>query len=149
MTIIPDTAQAAAREAQRRADYIRGLRALADLLADNDDLTLPYQGHAGLEKTVFISGQSPITQTLLLVQAMDEPPGLSLQRQSSTLTWLDVKGRIAGLHLTLHLRAQEVCEMRVVEVYQAADGSKHEVKEFVIPAELLAACRPESLEGAR
>jgi len=118
-----------------RADYIRGLRTLAQLLADNPDLSLPYDGPTErIAQTIFIiGGPSPVTQALLYVQAMDEPPTMELKRQSPDLTWLDIKGRIEGLHVRLHLWAREVCEP--IEPYRAADGSVHK---WAIPAELRA-----------
>lgn len=117
-----------------RADYIRGLRTLAQLLADNPDLSLPYDGSTErIRQAIFIEGPSPVTQALLFIQAMDEPPTMNLKRQSPDLTWLDINGCIDGLHVRLHLQAREVCEP--IDPYRAAGGS---VREWVIPAELRA-----------
>lgn len=117
-----------------RADYIRGLRTLAQLLEDNPDLSLPYEGPKDRAQGIFIDGPSPVTQALLYIQAMDEPPTMKLKRQSRDLTWLDITGRIEGLHIRLHLRPHEVCEP--IDPYRAPDGSVHE---WAIPAELTAA----------
>jgi hypothetical protein len=115
-----------------RADYIRGLRTLAQLLEDNPDLSLPYDGPTkGLGQSIFIDGTSQVIQALLFIQAMDEPPTMELNRQSHDLTWLDVKGHIEGLHVRLHLQAHKVCEP--IDPYRAPDGS---VREWAIPAEL-------------
>lgn len=116
-----------------RTSYIRGLRALAQLLDDNPDLSLPYEGPTEpLKQSIFIGGPSPVTQALLYIQAMDEPPTMELKRQSTDLTWLNIKGRIEGLHIKLHLWARDVCEP--IDPYRAADGSVHE---WAIPAALL------------
>lgn len=114
-----------------RVAYIQGLHQLAYLLAEHENLSLPHQGpwHA---QSVFVKASDPVTQALLFIAAMDEPPTIELNRQSKDLTWVDITGRIAGLHLALHLRAHEVCEHRP-KARRAADR-------WVVPAELLAAC---------
>lgn len=120
----------------KRAEYIKGLRLLANLLAEHDDLTLPYYGSRCREQTLYIEGSSPVTQALLYIQAMDETPAMKFEWQSDRLTWLAITGRMGGLHAQLRLRAQETCEYRVTGVHKASDGSMHEVKEWTIPAAL-------------
>lgn len=127
-----------------RADYIRGLRTLAQLLEDNTDLSLPYHGYGGIEQSVFINGPSPITQALLYIQAMNTPPTMkvstSIGQYSGAVTWLEIKGCIEGLEVELYLRAEEACEKRPA-VYQGSDGVQRETFEWVIPAELVQAAK--------
>lgn len=120
-----------------RADYIRGLRTLADMLADHDDVKLPYDGTIG-KLTVLPAGENARAQALAYLRLMAPKPTMEVQ-PGGDVAWLDIVGRIHGLHVRVHLRANEVCEPHVTDAYRASDGSVHEVTEWTIPAELLAA----------
>lgn len=120
-----------------RADYIRGLRTLADMLTEHDDVTLPHDGTTGA-LPVFPKGENARAHAIAYARLMAPQPTMEV-RPSGDIVWVDIVGQIHGLRVQVHLRANQVCERRVTDVYRASGGSVHEVAEWVIPAELLEA----------
>lgn len=112
-----------------RDGYIAGLRALASLLEANPEVGLPYEGVEGLPAAVYISaidGPDPLAQVVAYAGAMEGRPTVKFKyRPGRPNFWVEVEGRIRGLHLLVHARTSEVCEL--------VDG------EPVIPPALLAA----------
>ncbi len=49
-----------ARAEYIRAEYIKGLRALAQLLEDNPELRLPHEGVAGRSASIFVDRKAPL-----------------------------------------------------------------------------------------
>lgn len=107
----------------QRADYIQGLRKLADLLEANPGLPLPYDGDAD-QLSVFVYQPDAINRARVVMDAMDEPPIVKIDDRGGH--WLDIGGRIGGLRVVLHLRVEDVC-----------DRQEMTVASWAIPAELL------------
>ncbi|MFF3443571.1 hypothetical protein [Streptosporangium sp. NPDC002721] len=98
-----------------RDEYIAGLRALASLLETRPEVGLPYEGVERLPASVFISaldGPDPLAQTIAYVEAMEERPTVQFGYHPGRPNfWVEVKGRIRGLHLRVQARTSEVCEL--------------------------------------
>lgn len=111
-----------------RADYITGLRALADLLETHPEAGLPYEGVERIPASVYISnldGGDPLAQTIAYAEAMEGRPTVKFTDHPGRPNfWVEVVGRIHGYHLRVQARVRDVCEL--------VDG------EPVIPPALLA-----------
>lgn len=113
-----------------RVQYIHGLRLLANLLADHDDVPLPFDG-THLTLNIFPSGEVALGAARALVVAMDSPK-VAIEGNEK----LAITGRVGGVRVRMIAPAADVCEYRVTGVHKASDGSVHEVKEWAIPASL-------------
>lgn len=118
----------------RRADYIKGLRKLADLLEADPRLPLPYGGNDD-QFSMFVYQPDAINKARVVMDAMDEPPIVKVDDRGGK--WLDIGGRLDGLRVVLHLPAEDVCERQEMAVVS-----------WAIPAELLQAVTPASETGA-
>ncbi|WP_326646104.1 hypothetical protein OG884_15745 [Streptosporangium sp. NBC_01755] len=111
-----------------RAEYIKGLREMANLLEANPEARLPYYGN-DQPVPVYLStiyGQDPLAGALAYIAAMNERPTLTFDDlEGKPNHWLKVDGRIRGVHVWMRLRVREVCKL--------VDG------EPVVPPALLAA----------
>lgn len=113
-----------------RAEYIKGLRGLADLLETNPGAALPAPGAADDRSIpVYLNtlyGHDPIAGALAYIAAMNERPTLTFDDHGEEANyWLDVEGEIHGIRVQVCLIARQVCEL--------VDG------EPVIPPALLSA----------
>lgn len=115
-----------------RADYIRGLRTLANLLADHDEIRLPMDGRL-LAIPLDPTGENALADARTAMSHMTTPIVDIKDGERLVIT-----GRLHGLLVEVHLPAADVCEKRVTGVHRASDGSVHEIVEWVIPAELRA-----------
>lgn len=108
-----------------RAEYIAGLRMLADLLEAHPDLVLPAGKDAFADLTVAIFGDDQREQMAAWTRAL---PGEKRKGQSGTNgDILTLNGQLRGLHLRLICDRDEVCERVVV-------GTKTETKTVKDPA---------------
>jgi hypothetical protein len=86
-----------------RAGYIRGLRALADVLERNDDLPLPYDGTAtAISFNGYVNSADPVTEMVAAIQVI--PCSFTsrirnAKRPSDAYLYLD--GELHGLKLDL------------------------------------------------
>ncbi len=115
-----------------RADYIRGLRALANLLSDHDDIELPLYGRL-LPMSLDPTGENALADTRAVMSHMTAPI-VDIEAGKD----LVITGRLHGFSVKVHLPVADVCQKRVTGVHRASDGSVHEVTEWAIPAELRA-----------
>ncbi|MGW4422768.1 hypothetical protein [Streptosporangium sp. NPDC004631] len=96
-----------------RAEYIKGLRTLADLLEQHPHLGLPYEG--GLERpvTVFVSHLvvgGVVRQAVVYAAAMDRPVARLKPFSDQPDHWLEITGSLGGLHVELIFRTAAACE---------------------------------------
>jgi hypothetical protein len=92
-----------------RAEYIAGLRQLADLLEQNPDaLPLPYEGRSGAITFHFLSGEDPKAEMAAAARAI--PTRLD---KSGGDSYFDLTGSLHGLKIELTAFRDAVCE-RVV-----------------------------------
>lgn len=92
-----------------RAEYIAGLRQLADLLEQHPDaLPLPYQGHWVPITFHFLTGEDPKSALAAAVRALP----IRLDKSGGD-SYFDLTGSLHGLSIVLTAFRNEVCE-RVV-----------------------------------
>jgi hypothetical protein len=94
-------------DSQERAEYIKGLRALADALEQHPELRLPYDGRStGI--SVFPHGD----QRAELADWARVLPGR--KEKTPRNTYFDLHGSFHGLKITVVCQRDEVCERHVV-----------------------------------
>jgi hypothetical protein len=113
-----------------RADYIRGLRTLANLLSDHEGIRLPLYGRL-LPMLLNPAGENALADARAVMSHMTAPI-VDIEAGKD----LVITGRLHDLLVKVHLPVSDVCEKRVTGVHRASDGSVHEITEWVIPAEL-------------
>ena len=115
----------------RRAEYVKGLRALADALeAHPDDLPLPYEGDGSVIHFMFFSGKDDRAAMAAAARALP----VSWRKDASDpvnggAAYFDLLGELHGLHLKLTAFREAVCERVVTGTREV------EVEEVVKPAE--------------
>lgn len=120
-----------AAKAERRAGYVKGLRALADALeAHPDDVPLPYEGDGTVIHFMFLSGSDDRAAMAAAARALP----VTWRKEASDpvnggAAYFDLTGELHGLHLKLTAFREAVCE-RVV-----TGTTEVEVEEVVKPAE--------------
>ena len=126
MTITTVTAaeDAAMRESVRRASYIDGLRALADILEEHREVPLPYHGD-GTAITIsrFLSVADPRAEMAATARAFPVR-----WRKEVRDDYFDLRGELHGLKLHLVAYRDAVCT-RVV-----TGTEEREVEEVITPA---------------
>ncbi|GHH63675.1 hypothetical protein GCM10017673_05020 [Streptosporangium violaceochromogenes] len=99
-----------------RAAYVRGLRALADLLERHPDLSLPYWGVVERPMPIYprrYTGGEVAAQALTYVAAMDARPVARFKPCSVNCEpdyWLEITGTLGGLRIEVNSPAAKVCE---------------------------------------
>ena len=116
-------AEAAAAEDERRAEYIKGMRALADALERNTNLPLPYQGSDSAMTMMFLSGDNPRSEMAAAARALpcnwDKKPW-----ESDSATYFDLTGKLDGLRMTLTAFRKDVCERVVTGTREVTETVK-------------------------
>ena len=90
-----------------RAEYIAGLRELADLLERHDDLPLPYHGTTSELLWVQVTRDADEQKAGAAKFARLIPSAIAKEPRGDSL---DVKGRIRGLRVCLIVDRDAVCE---------------------------------------
>lgn len=128
MTILSDQ-KTGITPATSKAEYVKGLRAYADLLEAHPDLPSLFYGARSSESLVFFHGEDAVAQALAYIEAFTETPTIRVASDQNFP--VRVVGRIHDLYFELCLKTGEVigcgCECR------RATAS-------AIPAELRAVC---------
>ena len=95
-----------------RAEYIAGLRELADLLERHDDLPLPYHG-SGISELLWVETTRDTDEQKAVAAKFARliPSTIAKEPRGDAL---DVKGRIRGLRVCLIVDRDAVCE-RIVK----------------------------------
>lgn len=93
-----------------RAEYIAGLRMLADTLDANPDLELPIYGDRYAPMAVYLVGDE--NQRGQLAAWAKALPGR--KEKADRDTRLDLKGAFRGLHISVTVEREEVCEKVVL-----------------------------------
>lgn len=98
--------------AERRAAYIAGLRALAEVLEARDEVPLPYDGYTSGITLHFLGGTDPRSAMAAVARAI---PCTWRKRimDGKDVSYFELDGELAGLKLTLSALRDSVCE-RVV-----------------------------------
>ena len=102
-----------------RADYIRGLRALADILEQNDDLPLPYQGNGASMTLHYLNSPDPIARMIAAMGTI--PCGFTSEivtSEDNDRAYLDLDGRLHGVWIKLTAVRKDTCT-------QDEDGAWH------------------------
>jgi hypothetical protein len=97
-----------------RAGYIAGLRKLADLLEQHDDLPLPYEGSSssgGRRITFYYFGE---TAEAFKAAARMLPGPLTKEITDGALPTFTLTGAVAGVHFQATAHRDLVCERVVV-----------------------------------
>jgi hypothetical protein len=112
-----------------RAEYVKGLRALADLLEQHDELPLPYQGgkHSPMSLT-FLSDDDAKGRLATAARLMPGRLDKQVRESVDYGDYFDLHGRIHGLHVKLTAYRDAVCERIVV-------GTREVTREVVVPVE--------------
>lgn len=94
-----------------RAEYIEGLRGLANALEDDPDLPLPFDGTITSNLTVFAQTKDELQAWISAL------PGTKTKdvNETSEHYGFKLRGSIAGLHILVHAPRDEVCTRRVVD----------------------------------
>jgi hypothetical protein len=90
-----------------RSQYIAGLRELADLLEQHEELELPYSGYRSAMSVIPADNQ--LEQVAAWARAL---PGRVEKRVRSG--YFDIDGNLAGLKITVIADRDKVCERVVV-----------------------------------
>lgn len=96
-----------------RADYIAGLRALADILEAHDDVPLPYEGNSTAMSFHFLSAKDPKGDLARMARIFPGP----FQKEVAdhgTHAYFDLIGNVAGLKVRFCAYRDAVCERVVV-----------------------------------
>ena len=93
---------------EKRADYIAGLRLLADALERSPEVPLPYEGIATDMTFHFLHGDDPKAAMAACARAL--PTSFTKDADGK---YFDLHGKLAGLRVNLVAFRAEVCE-RVV-----------------------------------
>jgi hypothetical protein len=114
----------------RRAGYITGLRALADILEGNPELPLPWQGTPSSPLTFhYLTGENPRRGMALAARVIPCKWAKSEQEsQDGRLAWLNLDGQLHGLHIQLDAYRDAVCERVVTGTVD------REVEKIITPA---------------
>jgi hypothetical protein len=133
MTITTDT----------RAEYVKGLRALADLLEQHDELPLPYQGgkHSPMSLT-FLSDDDPKGRLAAAARAMPGRLDKQVRESAEYGNYFDLRCRLDGLHIKLTAYRDAVCERVVV-------GTREVTREVVVPVKTVTETVTETVEDIR
>ncbi len=103
-----------------RADYIQGLRALADVLERNDDLPLPYQGDVSTMTLHYLSSPDPTAEMIAAMGAI--PCGFTSRIvpnfDNDRVAYLDLDGELHGVKIKLTAFRKDTCT-------QDEDGTWH------------------------
>ncbi len=95
-----------------RAEYVKGLRALADILEAHPEVPLPYQGSSPQYARLtfhFLNADDPRGEMAAARRAL----GVPLDKDARDDAYFDLKGSLHGLHFTMTAFRAAVCE-RVV-----------------------------------
>lgn len=93
-----------------RAAYIRGLRNLADVLEQNDDLQLPYQGRVASMTFHYLSSPDPIAGMIAAMGAI--PCGFTSEivvPEDPARAYLDLDGELHGVKIKLTAFRKDTC----------------------------------------
>ena len=93
-----------------RAAYIEGLRALAGILEQNDDLPLPYQGNGASMTLHYLSSPDPITAMIAAMGVI--PCGFTSEivtSEDKDRAYLDLDGELHGVKIKLTAFCKDAC----------------------------------------
>lgn len=111
-----------------RAAYIEGLRQLADVLAEHDELPLPYEGNSNAITFHFMFVPDPRAELAAAARALPVSLTKKIRDYGEDGSYLDLAGQLAGLKFELTAYRDDVCTRRVVGT------EDREVEEIVTPA---------------
>lgn len=115
-----------------RAEYIAGLRQLADLLEAHDELPLPFDGNHGAMNFMFLNDDDPRAAMAAAVRALPVPLAKNdPAKGGAEEKYFNLSGHLHGLRIELSAFRAEVCERVVVD--------RREVTEEVPDPEAVAA----------
>jgi hypothetical protein len=92
-----------------RAEYIKGLRALADILERSPEVPLPYQGHTTAMTLYFFNSEDPRKAMATARRAL----GIELTKDVWG-NYFDLAGALHGVQIKLTAYRADVCERVVV-----------------------------------
>ncbi len=98
---------------QQRADYIKGLRLLAGVLAEHPEVPLPYEGNASAMTFHFLGGVDPKADMAACARALPTSFAKNANGQ-----YFDLEGKLAGLKVHLVAFRNQVCERVVVGTHE-------------------------------
>ena len=108
-----------------RADYIQGLRDLADILEQNDDLPLPYEGDMTGMTLHYLHAADPIAGLITAMQAI--PCGFTSRAKvyeegDATFAYLDLDGELHGVKIKLAAFRKDTCTQDEDGVWRIPDA---------------------------
>ena len=109
-----------------RADYIRGLRDLAGILEQNDDLPLPYQGSKSGMTFHYLGSPDPVTEMITAMQAI--PCGFTSEisvfedDDGRGNAYLDLHGELHGVKIALTAYRKKTCTQDEDGVWRIPDA---------------------------
>lgn len=105
-----------------RADYVAGLRQLADLLEAHEELPLPYDGNSGAMSFMFLSGEDPRAAMADAVRALPVPLSKNDPAKNDYAdSYFELSGRLHGLKIKLTAWRAQVCERVVVDTREVTE----------------------------
>lgn len=111
MTIISDQKTGVTPETGKRAEYIKGLRALADAMEQHPELPIPWQGGQYMPMTFhFLHARDARAEMAAARRAL----GVPMDKKPREDGYFDLAGMLHGLHVTLNAYRKDVCERVVV-----------------------------------
>jgi hypothetical protein len=113
---------------ESRDGYIKGLRALADILEANESLPLPYQGSMIAMTFHYLGGEDARRDMATAVRVIPCSWTKRARQYDDGPAYLDLTGELHGLKVELTAYRDDVCERVVVGT------EEREVEEVVQPA---------------
>jgi hypothetical protein len=112
----------------RRADFIKGMRALMDILEANPDLPLPYQGATTAMTFHYLGGEDARRDLASAARLIPCSWTKHAKEYDDGPAYLDLAGKLHGVKIELTAYRDDVCERVVVGT------EEREVEEVVQPA---------------
>ena len=111
-------------EAERRAAYIKGLRALADVLETHDEVRLPYDGNSAPLNIMFLFGDDPRAEIAAAARAIPCKWRKRVTEHHDGTANFYLDGELHGLKLTLLAYRDAVCERIVTGTREVTETVK-------------------------
>lgn len=118
MTITPVPADT------KRAEYVKGLRELADVLESSPEVPLPFDGNCTAMTFSFLGGEDPRSEMAAVARAMPCRLDKHVTEHDSGTSYFHLRGSLHGLRVELVSFRDAVCERVVTGTREVTEWVK-------------------------